>query len=238
MEIASNLARIKNKIKLLEKESLHLATSASLLAVSKTKSITKIEKAIHSGQFSFGENYVQEAIEKIQALKKYSNLEWHYIGRVQKNKIKDLAQYFDWVQSIETKEVAEKLNQACENINRKINVCLQVNISCEPQKSGILLTESLGDAGWSPLEVFAKYIVEQCPWLCLRGLMAVGLNTQDEKLLKEMFSQLRSCYDVLRKQYPTVDTLSMGMSGDMALAIACGSTMVRIGAAIFGEREK
>ena len=237
MSIADNLCQIKNQIDLAGKASKRPLNSVRLLAVSKKKSMAEIEEAIHVGQYFFGENYVQEAIKKIQALTKYPKLEWHYIGRVQKNKVRDLAQYFDWVQSIETKEVAEKLNQACEKINRKINICLQVNISTESQKNGVLLIENIGATG-SPLEVLVKYIVESCPCLCLRGLMAIGLDTQDEKLLKQMFSQLRSCYDALKKQYATVDTLSMGMSGDMALAIACGSTMVRIGTAIFGERKK
>ncbi|MBP9726052.1 MAG: YggS family pyridoxal phosphate-dependent enzyme [Gammaproteobacteria bacterium] len=238
MDISDNLYKLRDQIFVLEGRHCGRQGSVRLLAVSKTKSIAEIEEAIHVGQYFFGENYVQEAIEKIQALTKYSNLEWHYIGRVQKNKVRSLAQYFDWVQTIETKEVAEKLNQACEKINRKINICLQVNIGCEPQKNGVLLIENVGAAGWSPLEVLAKHIVEKCPFLCLRGLMAIGLDTQDQKLLKQMFSQLRSCYDVLKKQYATVDTLSMGMSSDMALAIACGSTMVRIGTAIFGERRK
>lgn len=213
--------------------------SVRLLAVSKKKSIGDVEEAIHAGQLAFGENYVQEAIEKIDIFnqhQKYPNLEWHYIGRIQKNKIKDLARYFDWVQTIENQETAKKLNQACEKLNKKLNVCIQVNISQESQKTGVILANDVGATGWSPLLNLAKYIVENCPHLCLRGLMTIGLATQDETLLKTMFCQLASCYEDLKKQHVSVDTLSMGMSSDMALAIKCGSTMVRIGTEIFGQR--
>jgi pyridoxal phosphate enzyme (YggS family) len=223
-EIADNLIQIKKEISSFEKKN----QSVCLLAISKTKSLLEIEEAIGAGQYAFGENYVQEAIVKIQALKKYPQLEWHYIGCIQKNKIKDLAQYFDWVQTLEDQEVAKKLNQACEKIKLKLNVCVQVNISLEPQKGGL---------GFDEIEILAKYIVEECPWLCLRGLMGVGLATQDGEALRAMFCQLRCFYDDLKNKYSSVDTLSMGMSDDMQLAIACGSTMVRIGTAIFGGRK-
>ena len=224
MDIANNVKQTREKVEQL-KTSIN---SIYLLTVSKKKSVAQIEEAIHAGQFAFGENYVQEAIEKIQILnQKYKNLEWHYIGKIQTKKINLLAKYFDWVQTIEDQEAAKKLNQACEKLNTRINVCLQVNISDESQKGGVLIHE---------VNTLARYIVEACPNLCLRGLMTIGLATQDEVLLKAMFGQLKSCYDILKGQYKTVDTLSMGMSNDMALAIECGSTMVRIGTAIFGER--
>lgn len=228
MSIATNLFAIKNE--------LH---STQVLAVSKKKSIEEIEEAIRAGQLAFGENYVQEAIEKIRVLnQRYSNLEWHYIGKIQKNKIKDLAHYFDWVQTIENQEMVKKLNQACEKLNKKLNVCLQVNISQELQKNGIMLENLVGATGWSPLLNLAKYIAGECPHLCLRGLMTIGLNTSDEKLLQKMFVTMRACYDHLKTEYTSVDTLSMGMSNDWQVAINCGSTMVRIGSAIFGERTK
>lgn len=224
MTIFDHVSTLKKQLLFLGKQSVRL------LVVSKTKSIPEIEEAIHAGQLAFGENYVQEALEKIDILnqhQKYSNLEWHYIGRIQKNKINDLAKYFDWVQTLENQETAKKLNNACEKINKKLNVCIQVNISSESQKGGVLIND---------VNKLAKYIVEECPHLCLRGLMTIGLATQDEVCLKDMFCQLRSCYDTVKKQYASIDTLSMGMSNDMALAIECGSTMVRIGSAIFGER--
>lgn len=228
--VIENLTRLKNKIQHLEVMNQCLPNAVHLLAVSKTKSVSEIEEAIAAEQFSFGENYIQEAIEKIPPLnKKFSNLEWHYLGKIQKNKIKDLVQYFDWVQTIEDVRTAEKLNTACEKINKKINVCLQVNVSCEVQKSGAKLNEA---------PELARYIVEKCPNLCLRGLMAIGLATQDKEALKVLFHQLRCCYEGLKVAYVSIDTLSMGMSADMALAIECGSTMVRIGSAIFGERVK
>ncbi len=222
MTIFDHVSALKNQLPFLGGQSV------CLLAVSKTKSIAEIEEAVHAGQFAFGENYVQEAIEKIQILnQKYKNLEWHYIGKIQTKKINLLAKYFNWVQTIEDQEAAKKLNQACEKLSRKINVCLQVNISDEPQKGGIFMND---------VNKLAKYIVEECPYLCLRGLMTIGLATQDEVRLKVMFGQLKSCYDALKERYASVDTLSMGMSNDMALAIECGSTMVRIGTAIFGGR--
>lgn len=222
MTIFDHVSALKKQLLLFEKEPMRL------LAVSKTQSIAKIEEAIHAGQLAFGENYVQEAIEKIYILnQKYPQLEWHYIGRVQKNKIKDLVRYFDWIQTIEDQETAKKLNHACEKSNKTLNVCLQVNISDEPQKGGISMKD---------VSSLARYIIEECPHLCLRGLMTIGLATHDKARLKAMFCQLKSCYDALKIHYPSVDTLSMGMSGDMAVAMECGSTMVRIGTAIFGER--
>lgn len=228
MSIVINLKNINKIIYRLEKENHCASNAVDLLAVSKTKSISEIEEAIHAGQLAFGENYVQEAIEKIHMLnQKYPNLEWHYIGRIQKNKINDLARYFNWVQTIEDRETAEKLNRACEKNQRKLNVCLQVNVSRESQKGGVAIDE---------VQVLANYIATKCPFLSFRGLMTIGLATQDKVLLKAMFCQLRSCYNALKDQYVSVDTLSMGMSSDMALAIECGSTTVRIGTAIFGER--
>lgn len=223
MDIISNLEKTKKMIR-------RVSSSVCLLAVSKTKSTSQIEEAIHAEQLAFGENYVREAVEKIQILNsKYSNLEWHYIGRIQKNKINPLAHYFDWVQTIESTEVAKKLDQACEKLTKKINVCIQVNISNELQKGGVVISE---------VNALAQFIVKECPRLCFRGLMTIGLATEDGVCLKTMFCQLKSCYDHLKEQYASVDTLSMGMSDDMALAIECGSTMVRIGSAIFGERTK
>jgi pyridoxal phosphate enzyme (YggS family) len=227
MNIAKNMIHIQEWIGIFENKSKRSLNSVHLLAVSKKKSVTDIEKAITAGQTAFGENYVQEAIEKIQALKKYPHLEWHYIGKIQKNKLKDLAKYFDWVQTLDSKEAAEKLNAACEKLNKKIQVCIQVNISDELKKNGVDIGE---------IQPLAEYIIEACPFLCLRGLMTIGLATQDEMLLKKMFKALKENYDTLKIQYANVDTLSMGMSSDLGIAIECGSTMVRVGTGIFGER--
>lgn len=222
MTIQGRIDALKKQLSVSESGMLHL------LAVSKTKSIHDIEEAIDAGQCAFGENYVQEAIQKIQVLnQKYTHLEWHYIGRIQNNKIKALAQYFDWVQTLESQASARKLNQACESWGRKMNVCLQVNISQESQKGGVSIVE---------IDALAAFIVQSCPHLRLRGLMTIGLATQDEARLKVMFCQLRVQYDILREKYLSVDTLSMGMSSDLALAVECGSTMLRIGTGFFGQR--
>lgn len=223
MNISNRISILKNQLLVLRER-----PPVRLLTVSKAKSISQIEEVIHAGQFLFGENYVQEAIEKIPVLnQKYENLEWHYIGKIQKNKINFLTKYFDWVQTIDDEESARKLNHACEKLNKKMQVCLQVNISDESQKGGILINN---------VNMLADYIVKECPHLCLRGLMTIGLATNDEARLKSMFCQLKSCYDDLKERYVSVDTLSMGMTADMILAIECGSTMVRIGTAIFGSR--
>ncbi len=212
---------------------LHIQTqvpgSVSLVAVSKTKSAADIEQAIKAGQNVFGENYVQEAIEKIIILnQKYTNLEWHYIGKIQKNKIKDLARHFDWVQTLASEETAKKLNDACEKLQKKINVCIQINISGEGQKNGVDMSDATN---------ISRYIVNFCPFLSLRGLMTIGLAAQDTALLEKMFNDMYQNYVTLKSCYPSIDTLSMGMSHDMEMAIKCGSTMLRIGAAIFGERK-
>lgn len=230
MSIDINLKDIVKTIRQLEEQHRCISSSVRLLAVSKTQSIAEIEEAIHAGQFAFGENYVQEAIEKIRLInQKYVDLEWHYIGRIQKNKINDLVQYFDWLQTIENTQTAARLNNAREKYQRKLNVCLQVNISDEAQKGGLKLND---------VPALAKYVVEECRWLNFRGLMAIGLATEESEALKTMFAQLRCCYEDLQTLYASVDTLSMGMSSDMALAIECGSTMVRVGTAIFGRRER
>lgn len=228
MGIIGNLEKLKKMIHQLKAKNHCSLNSVRLLAVSKTKSVMQIEEAIHAGQFAFGENYVQEAIEKIQQLnQQYKNLEWHYIGQVQKNKIAHLANYFDWVQTIENEASAQKLNDECHKVNKKINVCIQVNVSREVQKNGILIED---------VSVLAKFIIDKCPQLCLRGLMTIVLNTSDENLLEKMFVEMRACYDTLKVAYASIDTLSMGMSHDWKIAVNCGSTMVRIGSAIFGER--
>lgn len=224
MTISERLLALKKQFVLFEKQTVFL------IAVSKTRSIEEIEEAIHAGQCVFGENYVQEAIEKIQTLNhKYKDLEWHYIGTVQKNKIALLANNFNWVQTIDNEKTAKKLNDECYKINKKINVCIQVNISCERQKSGALIED---------VPTLAKFIVNECPQLCLRGLMTIVLNTRDEDLLRKMFVEMRVYYDTLKVTCASIDTLSMGMSNDWKIAVNCGSTMVRIGSAIFGEREK
>lgn len=198
-----------------------------LLAVSKTKPVEMVEQAWQAGQRAFGENYVQEGLQKIAACQHLDGIEWHLIGPLQSNKCKPVAAHFDWVQSVDRQKIAQRLNDNRPEQLAPLNICLQVNISGEDSKSGMQLADVL------PL---AKMIETSMPRLRLRGLMAIPSNTENEPQLGDEFQQLQQLFSQLQQSYDMVDTLSMGMSGDMALAIANGSTMVRIGTAIFGAR--
>ncbi len=201
----------------------------TLLAVSKTKPALAVEQAYHAGQRHFGENYLQEAIDKISQLSHFPDISWHFIGPIQSNKTKQIAQNFSWVHSVDREKIALRLNAHLNESNQHVNcqdtslnICLQVNISEEASKSGIMADEVFSLAE----------VVDNCDKLTLRGLMAIpakNANTACYEKMQHLFKKLQA-------QYPTVDTLSMGMSNDLELAIAHGSTMVRIGTAIFGKR--
>jgi len=197
----------------------------SLLAVSKTKPATLIEQAHLAGQNDFGENYLQEAVDKITLLAHLPELTWHFIGPIQSNKTKQIANNFSWVHSVDREKIALRLNQHMQDDdcnNTPLNICLQVNISNEESKSGIDINE---------LSSLAK-IVDNCDKLTLRGLMAIP----EKNANNACYEKLQQLFEQLKKQYPSVDTLSLGMSNDLELAVAHGSTMVRIGTAIFGTR--
>ena len=203
--------------------------SVQLLAVSKTKPIELLEQAIETGQRAFGENYVQEGIEKVQYFqKKHSDtpLEWHFIGPIQSNKTRPIAEHFNWVHSVERLKIAQRLNEQRPKELGELNVLIQVNISSEESKSGTTSDEVM--------ELAAA--INAMPNLTLRGLMSIPANVSNYDEQLAAFTQLASIQNQLRAQYPQVDTLSMGMSGDMDAAIEAGSTMVRIGTAIFGTR--
>jgi pyridoxal phosphate enzyme (YggS family) len=202
----------------------------SLLAVSKTKPISDIIAAYQAGQRLFGENYVQEGETKINALQAdYPDIEWHFIGPLQSNKTKIVAEHFDWMHTLSRGKIAQRLHEQRPSDKSPLNVCIQVNISQEESKSGI------NSADFADVATLALTIAS-LPHLKLRGLMAIPTATDDVQLQQQEFSQLKQLFEQLKQQYPSVDTLSMGMSGDMDIAIANGSTMVRIGSAIFGER--
>lgn len=196
-----------------------------LLAVSKKHSIEKIKQAIACDQHAFGENYLQEALEKIHALNEYP-LQWHYIGQIQSNKTKVIAQHFDWVHSVDRLKIAQRLSQQRPDPLTPLNILLQVNISQEPQKAGITLDE---------IEPLAKEMT-QLPHIRLRGLMAIPIKMGSIEQQRTVFKQLHDHFISLKNTYPHIDTLSMGMSDDLEAAIAEGSTMVRIGTNIFGPR--
>lgn len=196
-----------------------------LLAVSKTRPIIDIVTAFKQGQTRFGESYLQEAIPKIHALRDYP-LEWHYIGTLQSNKTRLVAEYFDWIQSLGTLKHAQRLNDQRPQHLAPLNVCIQVNISAETQKSGVLLSDLP--------ELIAA--IKEMPRLQLRGLMALPAHTLDFNQQRVPFRAMYHAYQQLKTV--NFDTLSMGMTNDMVAAIAEGATLVRIGTGIFGARIK
>lgn len=198
----------------------------TLLAVSKTKPATDIMAAYEQGQRQFGESYVQEAVDKIAQLDTFSDIVWHFIGPIQSNKSALVAANFAWVQSVDRLKIAKRLNSQRPETMPPLNVLIQVNISEEEAKSGCHPNE---------ITELAQYI-DQCAHLQLRGLMAIPAKSDDANTQIQYFEQLQTCFDKLQTQYPHIDTLSMGMSNDVEVAIAAGSTMVRIGTDIFGTR--
>jgi pyridoxal phosphate enzyme (YggS family) len=202
------------------------ANSVKLLAVTKTKPVSDIVQAYEAGHRLFGENYVQEGVDKIQQLSELDDIEWHFIGPLQSNKTRLVAENFDWVHSVDRLKIAQRLNDQ-RSAHKKLNVCIQVNIDNEESKAGVSIEE---------VNLLAEQI-SSMPNLVLRGLMTIPKAQHDEELQRESLSAMHKEFVQLQTKYPQIDTLSMGMSNDMQLAIECGSTMVRIGSAIFGSRQ-
>lgn len=228
--VQDNLLNIKNEITEIAKKCERDPNTIQLIAVSKTKPVEQIMEAINAGQLAFGENYVQEGIEKIQYFEKNmpnNDLIWHFIGPLQSNKSKLVAEHFDWMHTIDRFKIAQRLSDQRPNHMANLNVLIQVNISQEASKSGV-----------KPEEVtdLVKQIVA-LPNLNLRGLMAIPEIENDYDKQLKVFTKMQQLLHSLQKDYPFMDTLSMGMSGDMPAAINAGSTMVRIGTAIFGARQ-
>ena len=232
--IAANLQAMHIKIDAAIKGRPHaFSDPVTLIAVSKMKPLSDVTIAYASGQRDFGENYVQEAVEKIAAfpfraplLPGSTPVQWHLIGPLQSNKAKLVATHFDWVHTIDRAKIADALNTHRPDTAPPLNVLVQVNVSAEPSKSGVRLEEAAG---------LIKHVVMLEKLRC-RGLMAIVENIEDATTLRAQFRQLRGLFDALKNQYASIDTLSMGMSQDFALAIDEGATMVRIGSAIFGAR--
>lgn len=201
-----------------------------LLAVSKTFPAEAVLEAIASGQYAFGENYLQEALEKIAAVSAAAAghpIEWHFIGPIQSNKTRPIAASFDWVHTVERLKIAQRLSEQRPAERGPLNICLQVNISGEASKSG---------ASEAELPELARHVA-QLPRLRLRGLMAIPEPETGFERQRAAFQRLRMLADGLRTQGIALDTLSMGMSADLAAAIAEGATIVRVGSAIFGSRK-
>ena len=224
--ITANLQAVKQRIKAAVRAAGRSAQSVRLVAVSKTFGPEAVREAAGAGQRDFGENYVTEGVDKIRDLRELG-LTWHYIGPIQSNKTRLIAEHFDWVHSIDREKIAARLSQARGPAQAELQVCIQVNVSGEESKSGV----SPGE-----VDLLARKVAE-LPRLKLRGLMAIPEPTPDEGLQRRRFAQLRALRDDLNRGGLALDMLSMGMSADMEAAIAEGATMVRVGTAIFGERK-
>ncbi|SOY49355.1 Conserved hypothetical protein, UPF0001 family; putative racemase [Cupriavidus taiwanensis] len=225
--IAANLQAVRQGIAAAAQQAGRQAADIALLAVSKTVSPDRIRAAYAAGQREFGENYVQEGIDKIAALADLRDrLQWHFIGPLQSNKTRPVAEHFDWVHTIDRLRIAERLSAQRPAGMPALQVCIQVNISGEASKSGV-----------APAQVPAlAHAVAALPNLRLRGLMAIPEPGHDPAAQRRPFAAMRAMLQALRADGLALDTLSMGMSGDMEAAIAEGATLVRIGTAIFGAR--
>ncbi|HHX8299372.1 TPA: YggS family pyridoxal phosphate-dependent enzyme [Vibrio diabolicus] len=228
--IQQNIEHITSQIRYDEQKCGRTPESVQLLAVSKTKPVEAILEAYQAGQTAFGENYVQEGVSKVQHFAEHypdNRIEWHFIGPIQSNKSRLVAEHFDWVHTIDRAKIAQRLNDQRPSELKPLQVLIQVNTSGEASKSGV--TEA---------EVFElAELISRLPNLTLRGLMSIPANMSDYESQLHEFQKLATLKQTLEAQFPEIDTLSMGMSGDMTAAIEAGSTMVRIGTAIFGARD-
>lgn len=202
---------------------------ARLLAVSKTRPAALIREAWQLGQRDFGESYVREALDKQQELADLEDIVWHFIGPMQSNKSRDVAEHFDWVHSVDRVKIARRLSDQRPDSLLPLDACLQVNISGEASKAGVSLEE---------LPRLAEAVLGM-PNLRLRGLMAIPAPTEGGEAQRLPFARLRQALEDLRERFPeaSLDTLSMGMSADLEAAVYEGATLVRLGTAIFGERD-
>ena len=223
--ISANLQAVQARIAAACKAVGRAPQTVNLLAVSKTWPASDLRTVAACGQRAFGENYVQEGVDKIAALADLG-LEWHFIGPLQSNKTRPVAEHFAWVHTIDRLKIAERLSVQRPEHLPPLQVCIQVNVSGEASKSGVAPQEATALA----------HAVAKLPRLQLRGLMAVPEPTEDVGILSAQFDRLRGIYEELKTQDLPLDTLSMGMSHDLETAIAAGATMVRIGTAIFGAR--
>lgn len=221
-----DLNDIKNRITAYEIQYGRTPGSVSLLAVSKQQSLEHINALIDQGQRLFGENYLQEALEKMTSLTNPA-LTWYFIGHIQTNKARKITEHFSWVLSVESEAVAKRLNDYRPKALPPLNVCIEVNISGESSKSGVTPDKLLA------LATFCRDL----PCLKLRGLMCIPAITHDFQKQREQFRRLYQLYDGLKQQGFDLDTLSMGMSDDFEAAIAEGATLIRLGSALFGARE-
>ncbi|MEQ1532998.1 MAG: YggS family pyridoxal phosphate-dependent enzyme [Sideroxydans sp.] len=223
--ILSNLQATREAIIQAARNVHREVNSVSLLAVSKTFSAQAVREAYQAGQCAFGENYVQEALDKMAQLQDLP-LQWHFIGPIQSNKTRLIAENFAWVHGVDRLKIAQRLSEQRPAHLPPLNICLQVNVSAEASKSGV-----------APEAVEAlAHAVAALPRLCLRGLMAIPAPVDAGEIQAAPFAQMQQLLHALNQQGMAMDTLSMGMSHDFSVAIQEGATMVRVGTAIFGSR--
>ncbi|MEH6589428.1 MAG: YggS family pyridoxal phosphate-dependent enzyme [Halioglobus sp.] len=223
--IINNIAKLLERVRLVVGKCQRKEGDITVLAVSKTRSSSQLRVAYQRGFRNFGENYLSEALAKIEELQDL-DIVWHFIGPVQSNKTRQIAEHFDWIHSVDRLKIARRLSEQRPNHLPPLQICIQVNISEEMNKSGATLAE---------LPELARDITA-LPHITLRGLMAIPEATTDPVSQRAAFAKLNKAMLSLQTQMPQLDTLSMGMSGDMEAAIAEGSTIVRIGTDIFGPR--
>lgn len=233
LQIQANVKLLQNTLRALEEKYQRPKNSVRLLAVSKTKPSEDILAAIEEGQTHFGENYLQEALLKIEKLKECKtyenlspNLHWHFIGPTQKNKTRLIAENFDWLHSLDRLVIAQRLNEQRPPTLSPINVCIQVNVDNEASKAGVEI-DAVPDLARE---------ISKLKQIKLRGLMAIPFANNDTQQKRNSFAKLRQQLEYLNSVGFSLDTLSMGMSADLEAAVAEGSTMVRVGTALFGKR--
>ncbi|MCB2023524.1 MAG: YggS family pyridoxal phosphate-dependent enzyme [Ottowia sp.] len=226
--IAQNLKRVRERIATACLEAHRNVEEVTLLAVSKTFGPEAVRAAYAAGQRAFGENYVQEGVDKVVALADLPGIEWHCIGPLQSNKTRPVAEHFDWVHTIDRLKIAERLSAQRPAGLTPLNVCIQVNMDGGANKSGVAPQEALALAR----------AVAGLPRLRLRGVMTIPEPAPDFVAACALHERARAIFDQLNAAGLGLDTLSAGMSADLEAAITAGSTMVRVGSAIFGQRER
>jgi len=223
--IADNLQQVRTRIATACNTHGRPPEAVTLLAVSKTFGPQAVREAFAAGQTAFGENYIQEAVDKIAALADLP-LEWHCIGPIQSNKTRLVAEHFDWAHSVDRLKIAQRLSEQRLQGKAPLNVCIQVNIDGGPTKAGVVPEDALALA----------QAIAALPHLRLRGIMTIPEPAIDFEAARAVHMRARAIFDALNTAGLSLDTLSMGMTGDLEAAIASGSTMVRVGTAIFGGR--
>ena len=224
--VTDNIHTAQEQIAELEQQSDRPLGSVTLLAVSKRQSVAKIREAAAAGVRDFGENYLQEAIEKQRQLEDLPKLIWHFIGPIQSNKTRGISENFDWVHSVDRSKIARRLSEQRPPHLKPLSICIQINLSEEDTKSG---TTTIQAADLCAL-------TDSLENIRLRGLMAIPAPSENADEQRKNFMALSRLFNTLKSKHPSMDTLSMGMSNDYGPAILQGSTMIRLGTALFGPR--